>query len=81
MIDFASCVGARRLLLFHHDPLHPDAFLDALHADARERWAARGGDPDAVTSAMEAAELGVEGASGEAVLVPTGAAPRAQARL
>ena len=26
-------VGARRLLLFHHDPLHTDDFLDGLHAD------------------------------------------------
>jgi phosphoribosyl 1,2-cyclic phosphodiesterase len=81
VIDFASRVRPKRLMLFHHDPLHPDDFLDALHADARERWAARGGDPDAVIAAMEGAELEVEAAPVPAVLAPAGSAPEAQARL
>jgi phosphoribosyl 1,2-cyclic phosphodiesterase len=72
---FASRVGARRLLLFHHDPLHADEFLDALHAEARERWAALGADPDAITSAMEGTEIAVEGVGphgqAPAVAVPT----------
>jgi phosphoribosyl 1,2-cyclic phosphodiesterase len=68
-LAFASRVGARRLLLFHHDPLHTDAFLDGLDAEARQRWEARGGDPEAIASAMEGAELVVDAAG----------APRAQA--
>jgi phosphoribosyl 1,2-cyclic phosphodiesterase len=79
VIDFATRVGAHRLMLFHHDPLHADEFLDSVHADARERWAARGGDADAVVAAMEGAELSVEPAGG--VLMPVGGAARAQARL
>jgi phosphoribosyl 1,2-cyclic phosphodiesterase len=53
-LTFARRVGARRLLLFHHDPLHADAFVDDLHADARRRWAELGGDPTEV-------EIGIEG--------------------
>jgi ribonuclease BN (tRNA processing enzyme) len=30
----ASSAGARRLVLFHHDPSHDDATLDRLVADA-----------------------------------------------
>jgi hypothetical protein len=52
-------VGARRLLLFHHDPLHADGFLDHLHAAARRRWGELGGDLVAVEMAMEGAELEV----------------------
>ena len=33
-IAFARLTGARRLSLFHHDPLHDDAALDALGAEA-----------------------------------------------
>jgi ribonuclease BN (tRNA processing enzyme) len=58
-LTFASRVGARRLLLFHHDPLHADDFLDRLHAEARERWASHGGDPSLVEMAMEGGELEV----------------------
>ena len=37
--------GARRpsALLFHHDPLHSDEFLDRLGGEARARWAELGG--------------------------------------
>ena len=33
-IAFARLTGARRLSLFHHDPLHDDAALDALGEEA-----------------------------------------------
>ena len=36
-LTFARRVEARRLLLFHHDPLHSDEFLDELGATARAR--------------------------------------------
>ena len=58
-LEFGHRVGARRLLLFHHDPLHADEFLDGLHATARERWAELGGDPDLVEMGMEGGELEV----------------------
>jgi len=79
-LAFARRVGARRLLLFHHDPLHTDDFLDGLRADARERWGALGGEVEAVEAAREGAELTVE-AAGPAVqgnrdLVRTGGTNR-----
>ena len=58
-LTFASRVGARRLLLFHHDPLHADDFLDDLHATARRRWAELGGDPALVEMGMEGGEVEV----------------------
>jgi phosphoribosyl 1,2-cyclic phosphodiesterase len=42
-VAYADAVGARRLLLFHHEPLHDDAELDRLEARARE-LAGRDGD-------------------------------------
>jgi phosphoribosyl 1,2-cyclic phosphodiesterase len=58
-LEFAHRVGARRLLLFHHDPMHADDFLDGFHASARERWAELGGDPGLVEMGMEGGELEV----------------------
>jgi phosphoribosyl 1,2-cyclic phosphodiesterase len=50
-VSFAQIAKARRLVLFHHDPLHTDEQLRALEARARELW----GDGDAPP------ELGREG--------------------
>jgi phosphoribosyl 1,2-cyclic phosphodiesterase len=58
-LTFANRVGARRLLLFHHDPLHADDFLDEFHATARRRWAELGGDPTALEMGMEGGEIEV----------------------
>ena len=55
-LAFARRVGAERTLLFHHDPLHSDDFLDALDREARDRWAALGGDPKQIEIAAERAE-------------------------
>jgi phosphoribosyl 1,2-cyclic phosphodiesterase len=52
-LRFAHRAGARRTLLFHHDPTHSDTFLDGLGESARERWAELGGDPAAVALAAE----------------------------
>jgi phosphoribosyl 1,2-cyclic phosphodiesterase len=49
--------GAERLLLFHHDPLHSDDFLDALAGEATARWQDLGGRPDQVELATERREL------------------------
>lgn len=43
-VTFARLAGARRLVLFHHDPLHTDEDLEALEAGACELWGA-GGEP------------------------------------
>ena len=38
----AQSAGVRRMLLFHHDPEHDDAFLDAMLADAKKLFAGTG---------------------------------------
>ncbi len=60
-LTFAKRVGAKRTLLFHHDPLHTDGFLDDLHVQARRTWAELGGDPAAIEIAHEREELIVGG--------------------
>jgi len=60
-LTFASRVGAKRTLLFHHDPLHTDSFLDDLHRSARRCWEDLGGNPEQIGIAAERAELTFEG--------------------
>ncbi len=68
-LTFARRVEAKRLLLFHHDPLHADAFLDDMYGAAVERWIDLGGDPGTIDMAAEGQEL---------VITPTDdAAPKA----
>jgi phosphoribosyl 1,2-cyclic phosphodiesterase len=54
---FGQRTGAERLMLFHHDPLHTDDFLDALSGDAAAQWEHLGGRPDQVELATERREL------------------------
>src|SRR3954447_9269541 len=56
-LTFARRVEAERLLLFHHDPMHSDDYLDALGETARERWSQMGGTPESVELAVESREL------------------------
>jgi phosphoribosyl 1,2-cyclic phosphodiesterase len=58
-LTFASRVEARRLLLFHHDPLHSDEFLDEFTATAKQAWQALGRDATELEAGMEGAELRV----------------------
>ena len=58
-LTFARRVDARRLMLFHHDPLHSDDFLDRFHETARERWTELGGQDGAVEMAAESQEIEV----------------------
>jgi phosphoribosyl 1,2-cyclic phosphodiesterase len=58
-LTFARRTEAKRLMLFHHDPLHADEFLDGLHTSARGRWQELGGDPAEVEMGIEGAELAV----------------------
>ena len=64
-LTFAKRVGARRTLLFHHDPLHTDGFLDDLHSSARRRWHELGGEPEQIEIAAERGELTVGAAAAE----------------
>lgn len=61
-LAFGARAQAARMLLFHHEPLHDDAMLDALGAQARERWRALGHDPQRIAMAQEGMELTVAGA-------------------
>ena len=54
---FAHRVEADRLLLFHHDPLHSDDFLDAFHGAAVCGWEALGGDPAGLEMGVERREI------------------------
>jgi phosphoribosyl 1,2-cyclic phosphodiesterase len=58
-LTFAERVEARRLMLFHHDPLHADEMLDDFWASARTGWAERGRDAAEVEMAMEGTEIEV----------------------
>jgi phosphoribosyl 1,2-cyclic phosphodiesterase len=57
-LEFAARTGARRTLLFHHDPLHTDEELDSLHRHAIESWRSHGGAGE-VEMAAEGADIEV----------------------
>ncbi|MDX6649949.1 MAG: hypothetical protein QOJ97_1900 [Solirubrobacteraceae bacterium] len=56
-LTFARRVEAQRVLMFHHDPLHTDDWLDAFSGTAHQRWAQLGGDPAALELAVERREI------------------------
>jgi phosphoribosyl 1,2-cyclic phosphodiesterase len=56
-LTFGRCTGVERLVLFHHDPMHSDDFLDALAGRATARWQELGGRADQVEFAVERREL------------------------
>jgi phosphoribosyl 1,2-cyclic phosphodiesterase len=57
---FARRVDTERLVVFHHDPLHTDDFLDALQGSAIERWVEHGGEPRQLEFAAERRELVID---------------------
>jgi phosphoribosyl 1,2-cyclic phosphodiesterase len=57
---FAQRVAAQRVLLFHHDPLHSDEFLDDLGSESEARWVGLGGRAEQVELATERHELEIE---------------------
>ena len=79
-MTFAKRVGAKRTMLFHHDPLHTDGFLDDLHRSARKRWQDLGGDPEQIDIAAERAELTVGPAAPARTGRPASAGSRSDAR-
>jgi phosphoribosyl 1,2-cyclic phosphodiesterase len=56
-LTFARRTEIERLVLFHHDPLHTDDFLDGFRDTALERWEAVGGRADRLELAAERTEL------------------------
>jgi phosphoribosyl 1,2-cyclic phosphodiesterase len=65
-VRFADRCGARRALLFHHDPEHTDDQLDAAFDDARRRWRGLGRASDEIAMACEGDELSVAAPAGHA---------------
>jgi phosphoribosyl 1,2-cyclic phosphodiesterase len=59
-LTFARRVEAKRLMLFHHDPLHADDFLDRFQEAAVGGWVDLGGDADTIHMAAERQELEVQ---------------------
>ena len=49
-MELAVEAGARKLVLFHHEPEHDDGAMDALHAAARGAAQQRGATADVVVA-------------------------------
>ena len=67
VITFATLTKARRLVLFHHDPLHGDRQMEALLARARQLW---DGPAEALEPAYEGMVIDLSAASGHLPLGP-----------
>ena len=44
-VSFAQATHARRLVLFHHDPVHADGDLERMLGHARRLWRNGGEEP------------------------------------
>jgi phosphoribosyl 1,2-cyclic phosphodiesterase len=51
-VEFSQAVGAARLVLFHHEPLHSDGQLDRLEAHARSLAGSNGSSPTLAREGM-----------------------------
>ncbi len=72
-VDYALAAGARRLALFHHDPLRDDDAVDRLVAICRQRVAAAGGRLDVFAAAEgQVLELAAGGAATTRPVSPEG---------
>ncbi|MEA2124709.1 MAG: hypothetical protein QOI80_1491, partial [Solirubrobacteraceae bacterium] len=56
-LRFARRAGARKLVAFHHEPVHSDDELDRLAAAAQQDWVDLGGDPANLAFATEQTEI------------------------
>ena len=74
-LTFADRVGARRLLAFHHDPLHTDEMLDGFEERARARWGELGHEGASFDLAREGMELDIAGSGPLDQAVSDGASP------
>ena len=55
-VTFALVAKVGKLYMFHHDPLHSDAQLEAMLARARELW---GQEPDGIALSYEGMEIDI----------------------
>ncbi len=78
-LAFAHRVAAQRLMLFHHDPLHSDEFLDAFHGEARRRWEELGRSADEVVMATERGDARIAPAGSRSAQAPAASPGRAAA--
>ena len=62
-LNFCRRANAQRLLLFHHDPLHSDDWMDRFAAEAQTGWETIGGSAGTVELATEGRELEVPAAA------------------
>jgi phosphoribosyl 1,2-cyclic phosphodiesterase len=60
-LTFAKRTEAGRLMLFHHDPMHSDDFLDEFSRAAVEQWEGMGCNPAMLEMATERSELELRG--------------------
>jgi phosphoribosyl 1,2-cyclic phosphodiesterase len=58
-LTFARRTEVERLLLFHHDPLHTDDFLDDFLDTAIDHWESLGGAAEQIDAAAERLEIEV----------------------
>jgi len=65
-LQFSRRTAAKRVLLFHHDPLHSDDFLDSFGDQANAGWEQLGGDVSMVELAAERRELVIDQAQAQA---------------
>jgi phosphoribosyl 1,2-cyclic phosphodiesterase len=56
-LAFARRTDAERTMLFHHDPLHSDDFLDSFYGRALDVWAEMGCEQDRLEMAWERREI------------------------
>ncbi len=66
-LAFGHRVGAEQLLLFHHDPLHSDDFLDGFCDQATAAWHELGGTSERLQLAAERRELVLHAQAAQAV--------------
>lgn len=58
-LDFGHRCAAERMLLFHHDPLHSDDFLDDFAGQVVSDWEQRGGRRGQIELAAERREISI----------------------
>jgi phosphoribosyl 1,2-cyclic phosphodiesterase len=71
-VHFADRCGAQRTVLFHHDPQHTDAQLDAVFDQASSLWRGLGGDAQGIAMAADGDELTVASSNGRVRAAPAG---------
>jgi len=73
--DIAMAAGAARLALFHHDPTHDDAMIQAIEAQVRQRVQRAGSSMD-VFAAAEGMKIEIAGRGSTKTIADTSALER-----